>query len=50
MTAQIHTSYLMLEVLIHSLCTEASQEGQGRAARGKGTYGKILLTADFTQL
>lgn len=40
----------MFGVLIHSTCTEASQEGQGRAARGKGTNGKILLIADFTQL
>lgn len=40
----------MFGVLTHSTCTEASQEGQGRAARGKGTNGKILLTADFTQL
>lgn len=50
MTTQVYTSYLMSDILFHSICTEASQEGQGRAARGKVTNWKILLTGDFTQL
>lgn len=50
MATQVYTSYLMSEILIHSICTDASQEGQGRAARGKVTNRKILLTGDFTQL